>query len=202
MQEGSASPQISRPAFREAHCCGLCLQDTVDCSGTPGCPGWLRSRDGAHRSPKNPLKVGESKLAQIKPRSHMNPVSSLVLTRKNWKRGANQSPLPEDGWWPCTLALRDQAAETREEQMWPYRAERRPQGCRRGDGVRKEPGLSVSLSAHQPQVSTYAESHAGQVKPFDQLNHRIYSNCIVIVPKEPGSNELDIIKILMPSFHS
>lgn len=42
----------------------------------------------------------------------------------------------------------------------------------------------------------------GQVKALDQLNHRIYSNCIVIVPKEPGSNELDIIKILMPSFHS
>lgn len=61
---------------------------------------------------------------------------------------------------------------------------------------------AVSLSAHQPQVSTYAESHAGQVKPFDQLNHRIYSNWVVIVPKEPGSNELDIIKILMPSFHS
>lgn len=82
--------------------------------------------------------------------------------------------------------------------MWQHTAERRTQGCRRGDRVRKDPGLSVSLS----QVCTYMESHAGQVKPLDQLNHRIYSNCIVIVPKEPGSNELDIIKILMPSFHS
>lgn len=71
-----------------------------------------------------------------------------------------------------------------------------------GGGVRKKPGLSVSLSAHQPQGSAYTESHAGQVKPSDWLNHHIYSNCIVIVPKEPGSNELDIIKILMPSFHS
>lgn len=60
--------------------------------------------------------------------------------------------------------------------------------------------LSVCLSA--TGLSAYIESHAGQVKPLDQLNHHIYSNCIVIVPKEPGSNELDIIKILMPSFHS
>lgn len=63
-------------------------------------------------------------------------------------------------------------------------------------------GLSVSMSAHQPQASSSTAMYAGQVKPFNQLNHGIYSNCIVIVPKEPGSNELDIIKILMPSFHS
>lgn len=61
---------------------------------------------------------------------------------------------------------------------------------------------SVCLpTGHRPLLARGATLD-GQVKPLDQLNHRIYSNCIVIVPKEPGSNELDIIKILMPSFHS
>lgn len=60
---------------------------------------------------------------------------------------------------------------------------------------------SVCPQGHRPLLQRGAMLH-GQVKPLDQLNHRIYSNCIVIVPKEPGSNELDIIKILMPSFHS
>lgn len=60
---------------------------------------------------------------------------------------------------------------------------------------------SVCLpTGHRPLLLRGATLH-GQVKPLD-YNHRIYSNCIVIVPKEPGSNELDIIKILMPSFHS
>lgn len=63
--------------------------------------------------------------------------------------------------------------------------------------------LSVCLPAHQPRARGSAGSPLhGQVEPLDQLNHHIYSNCSVIVPKEPGSNELDIIKILMPSFHS
>lgn len=62
--------------------------------------------------------------------------------------------------------------------------------------------LSVCLpTGHGPLLQKGAPLH-GQVKPLGQLNHRIYSNCIIIVPKEPGSNELDIIKILMPSFHS
>lgn len=61
--------------------------------------------------------------------------------------------------------------------------------------------LSVCLpTGHKPLLRGATLDR--QVKPLDQLNHRIYSNCIVIVPKEPGSNELDIIKILMPSFHS
>lgn len=61
---------------------------------------------------------------------------------------------------------------------------------------------SVCLpTSHGPPAPRGAELH-GQVELLDQLNHHIYSNCSVIVPKEPGSNELDIIKILMPSFPS
>lgn len=76
----------------------------------------------------------------------------------------------------------------------------------RGERVKKEPGWPVCqsvclLTGHRPLFPQEATLDR-QVKPLDQLNHRIYSNCIVIVPKEPGSNELDIIKILMPSFHS
>lgn len=70
---------------------------------------------------------------------------------------------------------------------------------------KSRPGLSVILSAcpaaTRPPAPPGAGRH-GQVEPPDRLNHHIYSNCSVIVPKEPGSNELDIIKILMPSFHS
>lgn len=77
---------------------------------------------------------------------------------------------------------------------------------RRGGEVKKEPRWPVCqsfclLTGHRPLFPRGATLDR-QVKPLDRLNHRIYSNCIVIVPKEPGSNELDIIKILMPSFHS
>lgn len=62
--------------------------------------------------------------------------------------------------------------------------------------------LSVCLPTSPRPLLLPGATLDSQVKPLDQLNHSIYSNCIIIVPKEPGSNELDIIKILMPSFHS
>lgn len=79
-------------------------------------------------------------------------------------------------------------------------------GVGRGRGSQERASWPVHQSVclptgHRPLLMREATLD-GQVKPLDQINHCIYSNCIVTVPKEPSSNELDIIKILMPSFHS
>lgn len=120
----------------------------------------------------------------------------------------NQAHLPRQGReasvpWPQgtaeTCGHLWEVAEKGRTHLGSFRLER-------SRGAKKEPGPPVCqsvclLAGHRPLFPQGATLDR-QVKPLDWLNHRIYSNCIVIVPKEPGSNELDIIKILMPSFHS
>lgn len=129
-----------------------------------------------------------------------------------WNWGLIRAIFPDTGGMPLYSGPQG-AAETCRYLWTPVRGrsgsrEPRREGGNigRGERVKKEPGWPVCqsvclLTGHRPLFPQEATLDR-QVKPLDQLNHRIYSNCIVIVPKEPGSNELDIIKILMPSFHS
>lgn len=67
------------------------------------------------------------------------------------------SHLPEDGGYPVPWPSGVRQQRPERSRCGGTKQKEGPKGVGGGDELRKDPGLSVSLSAHQPLVSLYGE---------------------------------------------
>lgn len=82
----------------------------------------------------------------------MDPKSTPAGARRNRNEAVDQSHLPH-GWCPVPWLSGVRLQRLVRSRHGGRKQREGHEGVGGGGGVRKEPGLSVSLSAHQPQVS-------------------------------------------------